>query len=523
MAKLVLGPLLRYVDDTSATLWVETDASCEVKIAGGTARTFQVGSQHYAVVRLENLGARTEYDVELDGEKVWPEPDSRFPKPVIRTGQVRRIAFGSCRAAPDQPLGPDALDAFAQRLMDAPEEEWPQAMILLGDQVYADEPTESTKQWLRDRRKGTKEPDGEVVHFGEYARLYHETWGDPEIRWLLSVVPTAMIFDDHDVRDDWNTSAVWREKMANKPWWRDRIRGAISSYWVYQHLGNLGPQELAKDPLYAKVKAQGTDVLPMLLEFAEAADKESEGRKSTWWSFRRDFGRTRLLMLDTRSGRILEEGKRQMINDEEFDWIERNVEQDDEYDHLLIGSSLPWLMPHALSHFQSLNEIGARKPGWQGKAAEGVRQAVDLEHWPAFRESFDRLSRMIEKAGNNGAATVCVLSGDVHHSYVAEAEFPRPTKAVVAQLVCSPIHNEAPKVLRPAFRLSWSRAASRVFRRLATMAGVPEDLVHWRKTSGPHFGNSVAVLDLNGRLARYRLLSAEGEETASVLLGRESE
>ncbi|SMD14657.1 alkaline phosphatase D family protein [Lentzea albidocapillata] len=519
MAKLVLGPLLRYVDAASATVWVETDASCEVTIAGHTARTFQVGRQHFALVRLEDLGPRTEYDVRLDGENVWPEPGSGFPKPVIRTGEVRRIAFGSCRAAPNQPVGPDALDAFAQRLMATPDSEWPQALILLGDQVYADEPTEATKQWLRKSRNGTKEPDGEVVHFGEYARLYHETWGDPEIRWLLSVVPTSMIFDDHDVRDDWNTSAVWRKEMADKPWWRDRIRGAISSYWVYQHLGNLGPDELARNPLYAKVKAQDTDVLPLLEEFAEEADREVEGRKSTWWSFRREFGRARLLMVDTRSGRILDKGKRQMVSDEEFEWLERNTEGD--FDHLLIGSSLPWLMPHALSHFQSLNEIGARKPGWQGKAAEGIRQAVDLEHWPAFRESFDRLSRMIEKAANNGAATVCMLSGDVHHSYVAEAEFPTPTKALVAQLVCSPIHNEAPKFLRPAFRLSWSRAASWVFRRLATLAGVPEDLVHWRKTSGPHFGNSLALLDFDGRHARYRLLSATGEETASVLLGRE--
>lgn len=515
----MLGPLLRHVHDSSATVWVETDSPCDVTIAGHTARTFQVGAQHFALVLLENLGPRTEYDVRLDGETVWPHPGSDFPKPVIRTGDVRRIAFGSCRAAPHQPVGPDALDAFAQRLMSTPEQEWPQALILLGDQVYADEPTEATKQWLREHRHGTEEPDGEVVHFAEYARLYHETWGDPEIRWLLSVVPTAMIFDDHDVRDDWNTSAVWRKEMAGKPWWRDRIRGAISSYWVYQHLGNLGPDELAQDPLYAKVKAHGADVLPLLEEFAEEADKESAGRKSTWWSYRRDFGRARLLMVDTRSGRILEDDKRQMVSDEEFDWIERNSEGD--FDHLLIGSSLPWLMPHALSHFQSLNEIGARKPGWQGRAAEKIRQALDLEHWPAFRESFDRLSRMIEKAANNGSATVCVLSGDVHHSYVAEAEFPRPTKALVTQLVCSPVHNEPPKVFEPAFRLSWSRAAAWIFRRLATLAGVPDDLMRWRKTSGPHFGNSVALLDLDGRRARYRLLSATGAETASVLLGRE--
>jgi hypothetical protein len=281
--------------------------------------------------------------------------------------------------------------------------------------------------------------------------------------------------------------------------------------------------------LYAKVKAQGTDVLPLLEDFAEQADKETEGRKSTWWSYRRDFGRTRLLMIDTRCGRILEGDRRQMVSDEEFEWLERNTEHSDaehgnaggDYDHLLIGSSLPWLMPHALSHFQSLNEIGARKPGWQGRAAEKIRQALDLEHWPAFRESFDRLTRMIEKSANNGAATICVLSGDVHHSYVAEAEFATPTNATVTQLVCSPVHNEPPNVFLPAFRLAWSRVAGWVFRRLATLVGVPQDLVRWRKTSGPHFGNSVALLDLEGRRARYRLLAATGAETASVLLGRE--
>ena len=34
-----------------------------------------------------------------------------------------------------------------------------------------------------------------------YPLLYRHSWGDPEIRWLMSTVPTAMIFDDHDLRD----------------------------------------------------------------------------------------------------------------------------------------------------------------------------------------------------------------------------------------------------------------------------------------------------------------------------------
>src|SRR5689334_11738223 len=120
MAKLVLGPVLRHVNATSATVWVETDASTEVMIAGHGARTFQVDAQHFALVRIENLepDTTTEYDVRLDGERVWPEPGSEFPPCRIHTKSdedlTHRIVFGSCRAAkPQHPveedsLGPDA-------------------------------------------------------------------------------------------------------------------------------------------------------------------------------------------------------------------------------------------------------------------------------------------------------------------------------------------------------------------------------------------------------------------------------
>ena len=56
-----------------------------------------------------------------------------------------------------------------------------------------------------------------------------------------------MIFDDHDVNDDWNTSETWVRQMRAKPWWEERIIGAFMSYWIYQHLGNLSPQELDKN------------------------------------------------------------------------------------------------------------------------------------------------------------------------------------------------------------------------------------------------------------------------------------
>ena len=93
-------------------------------------------------------------------------------------------------------------------------------------------------------------PGEEVADFEEYTRLYREAWTDPDIRWLLSTVPSVMIFDDHDVIDDWNISWEWVEDARSQRWWNGRITGAFMSYWIYQHLGNLAPPELAEEPLY---------------------------------------------------------------------------------------------------------------------------------------------------------------------------------------------------------------------------------------------------------------------------------
>ena len=267
---LLLGPVLRHVGDTTAMVWVQTERASTVEVLGCSADTFEVQGFHYALVPVTGLapGSVTEYEVSIDGRRVWPEDDSTFPPSVIKTrgsgtADGLRLVFGSCRypktgdEALDEKLGHDALDCYAARLAELPVEQWPDALILLGDQVYADELTPDARRHLAGRRSskrrasGQRPPD-EVVSFSEYEGLYRHTWGDPEIRWIMSTLPTAMIFDDHDIRDDWNTSAAWRAEVNRKPWWRDRIRAGLASYWVYQHLGNLSPAELTSDEDYAE-------------------------------------------------------------------------------------------------------------------------------------------------------------------------------------------------------------------------------------------------------------------------------
>ncbi|MEU4272252.1 alkaline phosphatase D family protein [Streptomyces sp. NPDC026092] len=557
-AGLRLGPLLRYVDGVtgdSATIWVETDRPCTAEVrgitstsgsfgaggssgisgAGGSTRTFQVAGHHYALIPVTGLtpGTTTEYEVRLDGRTVWPQPDSHFPPSTIRTpslspsgaeGEVK-VAFGSCRWAAKpakgrDPVGPDALDTLATHLAADPEAaERPDLLVLLGDQVYADETSADTRRWLAARRDPRDPPGSEVGEYEEYTRLYDESWGDPEVRWLLSTVPSCMIFDDHDVIDDWNTSAAWLARMRATHWWGERVLSGLMSYWVYQHLGNLSPAELDADPLYAEIRSvpDGTD---RLRRFAAEADADPACVR---WSYRRDLGRTRLLMIDTRAARLLTEGARAMLDPAEAAWVREQALVDrGSYDHLLVGTSLPWLMPPLIHDAEAWNaalcrgERGGPGGRW-ARFAEDLRQRADLEHWAAFPSSFEALTRLLTEAGSGpeAPATVCVLSGDVHHAYVAEPDWTEgaveaPPEARVVQLTCSPLHNAIPRSVRLGFRFGWSRAGRALGRALARHGRAGRPLIDWRRTGGPWFGNQLMTLTLRARSARLTLTQARG-------------
>ena len=162
------------------------------------------------------------------------------------------------------------------------------------------------------------------------------------------------MFDDHDVVDDWNTSRAWRRDMRATTWWRERITGALMSYWIYQHLGNLSATELRSNDLLAQVYERAT-ASGDPASVRRGADREADGGPGVMWSYRRDYGRVRLLMIDSRCGRVLQEGHRQMVGDAEFAWIEAQTE-DGDFDHLLVGTSVPWLLPRALHDIEAADE-----------------------------------------------------------------------------------------------------------------------------------------------------------------------
>lgn len=517
--RLALGPLLRFVGHHEATVWVQTTepAWVEVELDDRVVRapTFIVEDHHYALVVITGLepGTQYPYRLRLDGEVVWPAPDSPFPPPTIRTltsETPTRLAFGSCRTSVPHDAehhashGVDAMRAYALALAKG-EQEWPDAVAFLGDQVYADETSEAMREFIASRRDITKGPKEELADFAEYSHLYHLAWSDPANRWLLANLPSAMIFDDHDVRDDWNTSYEWHQEINALPWWHERLIGALTSYWVYQQIGNLAPEELAEDPYWALVTKGETpgkvDLTEALRSLAERVDREPESYR---WSYTRDLGDTRLIVVDSRAARVLEPDHRDMLDPGEMDWFREQMRGD--VDHLFIGTSLPFLLAPGLHDFEAIDEelASPERSAPVRWTAEHLRQVIDLEHWAAFQTGFAEVFEevMAVARGERGKppATITFLSGDVHHSYVAEVTDADQygARSRIVQAVCSPIRNPMPRAVRVVMSL-FARALVRPMRWASDRAkGVDPPRYPWTVTHGPWFDNNIAVAQVKG-------------------------
>ena len=109
--------------------------------------------------------------------------------------------------------------------------------------------------------------------------------------------------------------------------------------------------------------------------------------------------------------------------------------------------------------------------------------------------------------GGDPPGTICVLSGDVHHAYVAQARWTDASvRTPIFQLTCSPIHNYVPRPMQVVFKIAWSRAAEKTTRFMhSRVSQVPKMVVDWTREAGPYWGNEIATLHLDGRGARMEL------------------
>ena len=162
------------------------------------------------------------------------------------------------------------------------------------------------------------------------------------------------------------------------------------------------------------------------------------------------------------------------------------------------------------------------------RISERIRRSLDLEDWPAFEHSFAQMLALIgeiatgtgSSSGITPPATVSVLSGDIHFSYVAEVSYPeQPTvHSRVYQLVSSPIRNTLSRNERRAMKFGMGNTGGRIGRILQRSVRVRASQASWKLTHGPEFANELGALTLDGRSAELVLERARPDDNGDPIL-----
>ena len=113
-----------------------------------------------------------------------------------------------------------------------------------------------------------------------------------------------------------------------------------------------------------------------------------------------------MIFVDSRAGRVLEPGERSIVDEEEWDWIVEHAGGD--FDHLLIATTVPFLLSPGFHHLEAWSErvCDGAWGGLAARAAEKLRRAVDFDHWASFGRSFGRMracSRRSARASGEAA------------------------------------------------------------------------------------------------------------------------
>jgi alkaline phosphatase D len=195
------------------------------------------------VVVFDALEPGTEHEYEMGyffseteaSDLDWSDASrSRFHTGTDDRGASRSFLMGSCRYLP-RLFGGTWLDARGDRIFGSmlrqieAEERSTDALLMLGDQIYADD-------------LGFLFPDQLL---DDYLERYREAFGQENIRRLMSRVPTYMILDDHEIEDGWPKNATPKDLRVRYP-------AAIHAYLTYQ---------ASHGPLFA-VKGHGIDGVP---------------------------------------------------------------------------------------------------------------------------------------------------------------------------------------------------------------------------------------------------------------------
>ncbi|MEH3023432.1 MAG: alkaline phosphatase family protein [Pseudomonas oryzihabitans] len=324
----------------------------------------------------------------------------------------------------------------------------------------------------------------------------------PQAARALANVPTLMIFDDHDVTDDWNLSARWEETAYGHPFSRRIIGNALLAYLLCQAWGNA-PESVA-EPLAVTERLLATAGADARLDCPTQNACIDELLRFQGWHY---VLKTEppLIVLDTRTRRWRSERRLEHPSGL-MDWEALCELQQDLLDHpsAVIVSAAPMFGVKLIETVQRIFT-------WFGQPL-----MVDAENWmahPGAAKTMLNIFRHRRTPGN-----YVVLSGDVHYSFVYDIRIrDRRGEPRLWQITSSGIKNEfPPRLLATLDRLNrwlyapWSPLNGFTKRRkLELQPRLPD-----RRDAGERLWNGAGIgqvlLDGEGRPAVIRQHNADG-------------
>jgi hypothetical protein len=326
----------------------------------------------------------------------------------------------------------------------------------------------------------------------------------PQAARALAQLPCLMIFDDHDITDDWNLSARWEQSAYGHPFSRRIVGNALLGYLLCQGWGNC-PETFAGE-------------LPTIRELLATPDRQqrlsAEAQDAVidrllvfdHWHYSLP-GQPLLLVLDTRTRRWRSESYLSRPSGL-MDW-----EALCELQHALLDEPAVVIVSPAPMFGVKLIEIVQRLFTWAGYPL-----LVDAENWMAHRGAAKVMLNIFRHSRT--PANYVILSGDVHYSFAYEVHIRhRDSGPRIWQITSSGIKNEFPRRL-----LDW-------FDRLNRWLYAPHSLLNWftkrrrmqitpripsRSQRGERLWNGAGLgqvrLDEQGRPCEIRQLNADGAE-----------
>lgn len=247
-----------------------------------------------------------------------------------------------------------------------------------------------------------------------------------EVRRAFAHLPSYMIFDDHDVTDDWNLTRGWEQEVYGHPLSRRMVGNALAGYWLCQGWGNA-PQkfdaiyQLASDSFTPGGLARHEDLIDALFAWEE-------------WDYGLDT-QPPVQVLDTRTRRWRSESS---LNKPSglMDW-----EALCEFQQQTFGKEAVIVVSAAPIYGVKFIEVIQKLFTLAGKAL-----TVDAENWMAHKGTASVILNIFRHYKT--PPHFIILSGDVHYSFVYDVRLRfRRNSPKITQFTCSGIKNTFPNTL----------------------------------------------------------------------------